>query len=148
MDHNILHFFTGTMAFRIPRTSRRRNDAEIPDAFFISSSIRKNQNAGKAAKKCSLCKIDAGLHGKTERNTNTPKDGGKNMQGEKRILGNGSGEQRKIRKVTHDATTARQSRTGSTAMQREFRIGGRAEYQACGADGGSDEESNALAAGI
>ena len=50
MLHLILHFFTGTMAFRIPRTSRRRNDAEIPDAFFISSSIRKNQNAGKAAK--------------------------------------------------------------------------------------------------
>ena len=148
MNHFILQFFTGTMAFRSPQPWFITGGAEYPDAFLETWWLKTNQNAGKAAKKCSLCKIDAGLHGKTERNTNTPKDGGKNMQGEKRILGNGSGEQRKIRKVTNDATTARQSRTGSTAMQREFRIGGRAEYQACGANGGSDEKRHALAAGI
>ena len=57
MEHFILHFLTGTMAFRIPRTSRRRSDAEIPDVFFQKAGTRatrkenkKNRNAGKAAK--------------------------------------------------------------------------------------------------
>jgi hypothetical protein len=34
MDHNILHFLTGTMAFRSPQPDSMRNGAENPDAFL------------------------------------------------------------------------------------------------------------------
>jgi len=50
MDHIILHFLTGTMAFRSPPPRLGRKAAEILDAFLEKSWNEKNQNAGKAAK--------------------------------------------------------------------------------------------------
>ena len=148
MEHFILHFLTGTMAFRVPRASRRRNDAEIPDAFVSNTRLRKNQDAGKAAKNVPYARRMQDGTTKHKKRSTTPVRTAKNKPGRNGFgerLGGASGT---IRKVTDDATTAKQSRASSTAMQRKLRIGGRAEYQACGANGRSDEQSHALAAGI
>ena len=117
MEHFILHFLTGTMAFRGPRTSRRRNDAEIPDAFLENTRSRKNQHAGKAAKNVPYARRMQDGTAKHEIRCITPVRTAKNKQGRNGFgerLGGASGT---IRKVTHDATTAKQSRASSTAMQ-------------------------------
>ena len=50
MEHNILHFFTGTMAFRSPQPPVYGSGAEPSDAFLEKNIDRKNRNAGKTAK--------------------------------------------------------------------------------------------------
>ena len=148
MEHFILHFLTGTMAFRVPRTSRRRKGAEIPDAFLEKYSYGKNQNAGKAAKSARYARImqDGTVTGSRQNHANgwRQKYTGRETDFGERL----GGAKEKSGKVTQDATTAKQSRAGSTAMQRKYGIGGRAEYHACGAISRGDEESHALAAGI
>lgn len=46
MEHFILQFFTGTMAFRDPLPTFVWNGAENPDAFLEKRLCSKNQNAG------------------------------------------------------------------------------------------------------
>ena len=50
MEHFILQFFTGTMAFRSPQPWFITSGAEYPDAFLETWWLKTNQNAGKAAK--------------------------------------------------------------------------------------------------
>ena len=50
MDHNILHFFTGTMAFRSPQPPVYGSGTEPSDAFLEKNVVGKNRNAGKTAK--------------------------------------------------------------------------------------------------
>ncbi len=116
MEHFIFLFLTGTMAFRVPRPSRRRNGAEIPDAFLEKYSMSKNQNAGKAAKSARYARImqDNAVNGKqTEpRQRLAAKYTGRETDFGERL----GGAKEKSGKVTQDATTAKQSRAGSTAM--------------------------------
>lgn len=50
MNHFILQFFTGTMAFRGLLPQQIEVDADIPDAFLENERAEKNYYAGKAAK--------------------------------------------------------------------------------------------------
>jgi hypothetical protein len=83
----ILHFLTGTMAFRGSRPSRRRSGADIPDAILEKCSAVTNRNARKAAKIDAYARIMQDGDHKPKKRTTTPENGGKNTQGR-----NGFGE--------------------------------------------------------
>ena len=73
---------------------------------------------------------------------------GKKYAGEKRIGERPDGPKKSGRVEHETATAATKSTASSTAMQREPRFGGCAEYQACGAIRADDDKRDALETGI
>ena len=73
---------------------------------------------------------------------------GKKYAGEKRIGERPDGPKKSGRVEHETATAATKSTASSTAMQREPRFGGCAEYQACGAIRADDGKRDALETGI
>ena len=146
MEHFILQFFTGTMAFWNPQPRFWRNGAENPDAFLERHRPKRCKMQDKLQKvriMQELCRM--AQHTENEQET-TPRGCGRKYAGESRT----GGRERTAKpsgRGAHESATAKRSRV-STAMRREPGFGNRAEYTACGANGGGDEQSHPLEAGI
>ena len=144
MEPFILHFFTGTMAFRTSRASQTWKGAQFPDAFFRHKRSCKNGIAGLAAKNAAYARNIQ--RAATRRDTR--RERAEKIRRGKTDWEAAKGAETSGRETHETAATAKQPGAGSTAMQRELGFGNRAEYQACGAISAGDEKSHALAAGI
>ena len=60
MDQYILHFFTGTMAFRSPQPPVYGSGAESSDAFLGKKRGLEESKRRKSCKRCRICKKYAG----------------------------------------------------------------------------------------
>jgi len=93
MDHYILHFFTGTMAFRSPLPDTVRIGAETSDAILEKCLTETNRNAGKAANCAKYARnMQDGNRGEEDQAT-APFTAAENKQG-RNGLGNGPVGQR------------------------------------------------------
>ena len=89
MDHNILHFFTGTMAFRSPQPPVYGSGTEPSDAFLEKNVVGKNRNAGKAAKSAEYARnMQDGVRSSNKQGNHRLNRAAKNTQG-RNGLGNG-----------------------------------------------------------
>lgn len=87
MHNDILHFLTGTMAFRSPQPDFWRNGAENPDAFLEKYKFKRIKMQDKLQNLNDMQEICRILHSAGQRGT-SPKIGVKNKQG-RNGLGNG-----------------------------------------------------------